>query len=71
MGPKSRAKEGLAPDRVELLTRRTWHLLLDPAVPELARQIVDRRDARGLPDPVDLETIDPADSCKDGDCAID
>ncbi len=68
---KSRFLAEMRADHQELLVARVRNHLLKPCVPELAREMIVRRDARGLPDPVDLETINPADSCKDGDCAID
>jgi hypothetical protein len=58
-------------DREHELNRRANVHLLDPRVVDLAGAIITRRDERGLPDPVDLETIRPADSCKDGKCAVD
>ncbi|MEW6074662.1 MAG: hypothetical protein AB1726_18980 [Planctomycetota bacterium] len=71
LGLATRLKEELAGDRETELASRAANLLLDRYVPELAREIVARREQRGLPDPVDLETIAPAPSCKDGKCAVD
>ena len=61
----------LTPERTAELGRRASGYLLDPHVAGLAREIAAHRARRGAPDPVDLETILPAPSCKDGKCAVD
>lgn len=68
---KTAMKKRVDVDVEHELNRRANVFLLDPCVAGLARQMGERRDARGVPDPVDLEKITPADSCKDGECAVD
>ena len=54
------------------LERRAERWLLTARFPPLAREVAARRDARGVPDPIDLDTIAAAPSCSgDGTCAVD
>jgi len=64
-------RASLRPETSRLLHDRSVRFLLDPAFAPLAREVLARRTARSLPDPVDLSAITPAPSCKDGSCAVD
>lgn len=55
----------------ERLERKASQFLADARFAGLASEVLARREARGLPDPVDLATIHPAEACRDGRCAVD